>query len=86
MSVSACSSRPRCRRYAAVLPPRGGANPAHPTEIAAYAGLHAAAPSGSVVEIDRLVKAGAELNARDGYGRTPMMVAAFRQEMPPSGR
>ena len=51
-----------------------------PAEIAAYEGLHAAAASGSVVEIDRLVKQGAALNARDGNGRTPMMVAAFRQD------
>jgi ankyrin repeat protein len=51
-----------------------------PAEIATYEGLHAAAVSGSVVEIDRLVKQGAALNARDGNGRTPMMVAAFRQD------
>src|SRR6476619_426569 len=49
-------------------------------DIATYEGLHAAAASGSVVEIDRLVKQGAALNARDGNGRTPMMVAAFRQD------
>ena len=30
-----------------------------PAEIATYEGLHAAAASGSVVEIDRLVKQGA---------------------------
>ena len=51
-----------------------------PAEIAAYEGLHAAAASGSVVEIDRLVQSGAAINARDGNGRTPMMVAAFRQD------
>ena len=51
-----------------------------PAEIAAYEGLHAAAASGSVVEIDRLVKQDAALDARDGNGRTPMMVAAFRQD------
>jgi uncharacterized protein len=51
-----------------------------PAEIATYEGLHAAAAGGSVVEIDRLVKQGAALNARDGNGRTPMIVAAFRQD------
>ena len=47
-------------------------------ETAAYTGLHAAAAKGDADEIARLVKAGANLEARDAHGRTPLMVAAFR--------
>jgi hypothetical protein len=43
-------------------------------EIAAYTGLHAAAAKGDADEIARLVKAGANINARDAHGRTPLMV------------
>ncbi|TCR63634.1 ankyrin repeat domain-containing protein [Bosea sp. BK604] len=47
-------------------------------EIAAYRGLHAAAAAGDGAEIRRLVTARAELDARDGNGRTPLHVATFR--------
>jgi ankyrin repeat protein len=46
-------------------------------EIAAYQGLHAAAAKGDVPAIERWVKAGADVNARDASRRTPLMVAAY---------
>jgi ankyrin repeat protein len=47
------------------------------SEIASYKGLHLAAHEGQVVEINRLIAEGADLNARDRVGRTSAHVAAF---------
>jgi ankyrin repeat protein len=47
-----------------------------PTERTAYAGLFAAAARGDAAEIARLVAAGANVRAKDGRGRTPLIVAA----------
>lgn len=51
-----------------------------PTEIARYDGLHAAAYFGRPERIRELAAAGADLEARDGRGRTPVHVAAFASQ------
>lgn len=47
------------------------------SQVEAYAGLHRAAHDGDVEAIRALVTEGADLDARDGSGRTPAHVAAF---------
>jgi len=54
----------------------GAQIPPNAREIAQYRGLHAAAQRGDVREIERLLAAPADLDATDGYGRTPLHVAA----------
>jgi ankyrin repeat protein len=55
----------------------GAQVPPSPGEAARYVGLHAAAWKGDVPGIKGLVAAPADVNVRDGHGRTPLHVATF---------
>ena len=70
-SASRLSPRRACRRSRRSRPP---------SRKRAYTGLHAAAAAGNVAEIERLVAAGANRELRDGNGRTPLHVAAYRRQ------
>lgn len=62
-----------CTQAVAQVPPT-------PAEYAAYTGLYAAAARGDAVQIARLASGGAPVDARDGYQRTPLHVAAYRAQ------
>ena len=57
----------------AQVPPRAG-------EIAAYAGIHAAAHNGDLAQLAGLVAARADIDARDSYGRTALHIASFARQ------
>jgi ankyrin repeat protein len=65
---------------ALAAPPAAGQAAPTPAEVARYTGLHAAAQRGDLAGIDKLVAARADLNARDGHGRTPLHVATFAKQ------
>jgi ankyrin repeat protein len=49
-------------------------------EVAGYRGLHAAAHHGDFAQLERLLAAKVDVNARDAYGRTPLHVATFARQ------
>ena len=53
--------------------------PPNARDLKIYAGLHAAAASGDVAEIERLVAAGERINVQDSNSRTPLHVAVYRK-------
>jgi uncharacterized protein len=63
----------------AVLPAAAQVAPSA-SEVAAYAGLHAAANRGDVVRLKALLTGGAPVDARDAAGRTPLHVATFARQ------
>lgn len=54
--------------------------PPTPAEVARYTGLHAAAHSGNVAQIEAALKAGEDVNRRDAYGRTALHIATFARK------
>jgi ankyrin repeat protein len=66
--------------YLVLIFPAQAQTPPNTTELQSYRGLHAAAAKGDVAEIEKLVKSGAPIDARDGRARTPLHVAAFMRK------
>ncbi|MBK9571780.1 MAG: ankyrin repeat domain-containing protein [Rhodoferax sp.] len=49
-------------------------------QVGAYHGLHSAAHTGDVAQLQKLINARVDLNVRDEFGRTPLHVATFARQ------
>ena len=52
-------------------------SPPTASQIVTYKGLHAAVIEGDLAKISNLINSGADLEVRDGSGRTPLMIAGY---------
>jgi len=50
------------------------------TEAARFTGLHAAAHKGDMVQLEKLLTGGVQVNARDSFGRTAVHIAAHARK------
>jgi uncharacterized protein len=61
--------------------PAAAQTPPSAQQVAQYSGPHAAAWSGDLAQLQRLIDARVDLNPRDANGRTPLHVATFARQM-----
>jgi hypothetical protein len=65
---------------ASFIPAASAQVPPTESEVARYGGMHAAAHRGHSEQLEKLIKNGGNVNARDSYGRTPLHVATFARQ------
>ena len=69
-----------CSAGLGMLPNALAQVPPSTAEAARYTGVHAAAHSGNLTQIEVAIKAGEDVNRRDAYGRTALHIATFARK------